>query len=218
MRLDGIDHITGITSEGQRCLDFYAGILGLAFLGRDPDFEAPDSHLIRLGHRRDRPQGVLTFIEAPGIRRGIAGNGMTHLLRWTVPLPAALEYWARRLSEAGIDVRPLQGEGGSSLRFADPEGLEHELGVESVCETAALACGSREFGHTGGRGCRAPTSSLAGSRSASQAPTAMRSAPARGARSSPSTRRLSDEAGWAPARSTTSPGPLTGFFLHGDNA
>ena len=139
MRLDGIDHITGITSEGQRCLDFYAGILGLAFLGRDPDFEAPDSHLIRLGHRRDRPQGVLTFIEAPGIRRGIAGNGMTHLLRWTVPLPAALEYWARRLSEAGIDVRPLQGEGGSSLRFADPEGLEHELGVESVCETAALA-------------------------------------------------------------------------------
>ena len=32
MRLDGIDHITGITSDGQRCLDFYAGILGLTLL------------------------------------------------------------------------------------------------------------------------------------------------------------------------------------------
>jgi glyoxalase family protein len=142
MRLDGIDHITGITADGQRCLDFYAGILGLAFLGREPDFEAPDSHLIRLGHRGDRSGGVLTFIEAPGIRRGIAGNGMTHLLRWTVRTPTALDYWAGRLSDAGLDVRLLEGEHGSGLGFADPEGLEHELGVENVRETAALAPGT----------------------------------------------------------------------------
>src|SRR5258705_5423719 len=85
MRLNGIDHITGITCDGQRCLDFYAGILGLAFVGRDLDFEAPDSHLIRLGHDADRPGGILAFIEAPGIGRGRAGNGMAHLLRWSVP-------------------------------------------------------------------------------------------------------------------------------------
>ena len=146
MRLNGIDHITGITADGQRCLDFYAGILGLAFLGRDQDFEAPGSHRIRLGHP-DRPDGVLTFIEAPGLSRGRAGNGMAHLLRWSVRSPASLDYWAERLSDAGIEVRPLEGEHVRRLRFADPEGLEHELAIERAGPDAALAVGSSAVPH-----------------------------------------------------------------------
>jgi glyoxalase family protein len=141
MRLNGIDHITGVTADGQRCLDFYAGILGFAFVGRDRDFEAPGSHLIRLGDRGDRRGGVLRFIEAPGIRRGRAGNGMAHLLRWSVRGPAALDYWAERLSDAGIEVDAHRGEE-PSLRFADPEGLSHELAVDPSADAGALALGS----------------------------------------------------------------------------
>jgi glyoxalase family protein len=147
MRLDGIDHITGITADGQRCLDFYAGILGLAFIGRDEDFEAPDSQLIRLGQRPDRPGGILTFIEAPGIARGRAGNGVAHLLRWTVGFPAALDYWAERLSDAGIEAQLLEGGGDHRLRFTDPEGLEHELAVEGAAETTGFALGSGAIPH-----------------------------------------------------------------------
>jgi glyoxalase family protein len=147
MQLDGIDHITGITADGQRCLDFYAGILGLAFLGRDRDFEAPDSHLIRLGHRPDHPGGILTFIEAPGIARGRAGNGMAHLLRWSVGFPAALDYWAERLFEAGIEAELLEGGGDRRLRFTDPEGLDHELAVERAAQTTGLALGSSAIPH-----------------------------------------------------------------------
>jgi glyoxalase family protein len=146
MRLYGIDHITGITGDGQRCLDFYAGILGLAFLGRDEDFEAPGSHLIRLGHEPDRPHGILTFIEAPGVGRGRPGNGMAHLLSWSVRYPAALDYWAQRLTDAGIEVR-LDGSGASRLSFADPEGLEHELAVEGVHSGPGLALGSSAIPH-----------------------------------------------------------------------
>jgi len=127
MRLNGIDHITGITTDGQRCLDFYAGILGLAFLGRETDFEAPDSHLIRLALGPSPDESALTFIEAPDIGRGRAGNGMAHRVSWTVRHPGALDYWAGRLSEAGIEVRPAEGQRPGGLLFADPEGLEHEL-------------------------------------------------------------------------------------------
>jgi glyoxalase family protein len=139
MQLNGIDHITGITSDGQRCLDFYAGILGLAFRGRDPDFEAPGSHLIRLGHGSGSGDGVLAFIEAPGVGRGRAGNGMGHLLRWSVRSPAALDYWAERLSDAGIEVRSLGGDPERHLGFADPEGLEHEFTVERAADTVLAA-------------------------------------------------------------------------------
>ena len=142
MRLDGIHHITGITGDGQRCLDFYAGILGLAFVGRDRDFEAPDSHLIRLGEEPGRPGGVLSFIEAPGIGRGNPGNGMVHALSWIVRSPTALSYWAERLSDAGIDVSEIEANGrGPRLRFADPEGIEHELAVGSS-GAGGLALGS----------------------------------------------------------------------------
>ena len=134
MHLNGIDHITGITSDGQRCLDFYAGILGLAFLGREPDFEAPGSHLIRLGHGSGGADGVLAFIEAPGVGRGRAGNGMGHLIRWSVRSSASLGYWAKRLSDAGIEVRAPEGDRERRLGFADPEGLEHELTIEQVAD------------------------------------------------------------------------------------
>jgi glyoxalase family protein len=128
MRLDAIDHVTGITGDGQRCLDFYAGVLGLPFAGRSIDFEAPDSYLLSLAPEPGRPHGVLSFIEAPGHGRGRAGNGMVHTLSWSLPTAASVRYWAGRLAEAGIDVLPLGADrGGAGLRFTDPEGLAHEL-------------------------------------------------------------------------------------------
>ncbi len=143
MRLDGIHHITGITGDGQRCLDFFAGIMGLAFIGRDRDFEAPDSHLIRLGQEPGRPGGVLSFIEAPGIRHGRAGNGMLHTLTWTVRSPAALSYWADRLADAGIEARPVEANGhGPRLAFSDPEGIGHELVADASGGGAGLSLGS----------------------------------------------------------------------------
>ncbi len=147
MQLNGLDQITGITGDGQRCLDFYAGILGLAFVGRGVDFEAPDSNLIRLGHRPDRPGGLLAFIEAPGVARGRAGNGMGHLIQWSVRFPAALDYWAERLADAGMAVQRIDESGGERLRFADPEGLEHELGVERAAGDVGLALGSSAIPH-----------------------------------------------------------------------
>ncbi len=143
MRLDGIHHITGITGDGQRCLDFYAGILGLAFLGRERDFEAPDSHLIRLGLAPNSPAGVLSFIEAPGTRRGHAGAGMVHTLTWTVRFPSALSYWADRLDHAGIEATPVEANGRRPrLEFSDPEGIAHELVVDGAGNGAGLARGS----------------------------------------------------------------------------
>jgi glyoxalase family protein len=128
VRLNGIHHITGVTADGQRCLDFYAGILGLEFVGRDQDFEAPDSHLLSLAPELDRPGGILSFIEAPGIGRGRAASGMVHLLSWSLPTADSVEYWAGRLAEAGIEADRVNADDGvAGLRFADPEGLAHEL-------------------------------------------------------------------------------------------
>jgi glyoxalase family protein len=67
---------------------------------------------------------------------------MAHLLRWAVRFPAALDYWAQRLSEAGIEVRLSEDGDDRRLRFADPEGLVHEFAIEREPGRAGLALGS----------------------------------------------------------------------------
>jgi glyoxalase family protein len=51
---------------------------------------------------------------------------MVHLLQHRVGSEASLDFWAERLGGAGVAVQ----RGERSLRFADPEGLAHELIVD----------------------------------------------------------------------------------------
>jgi glyoxalase family protein len=51
---------------------------------------------------------------------------MVHTIVWRVGSPAALDFWADRLTDQGIEV--TRG-GDGSVKFADPEGLGHEIVV-----------------------------------------------------------------------------------------
>ncbi len=73
--------------------------------------------------RRAIPGSDITFFEYPGAPRGRAGAGMVHRIIWRVASPEALDFWERRLADAGYDSSRLDG----ALRFQDFEGLEHEL-------------------------------------------------------------------------------------------
>jgi glyoxalase family protein len=77
----------------------------------------------------------ITFFEYPNARPGQAGDGMVHTVVWRVGSPDALEFWADRLSAAGHEVEP----DGESLRFANPEGLAHELVVSHVDDEPLVA-------------------------------------------------------------------------------
>jgi glyoxalase family protein len=126
VRLDGIHHITAITSDAQRNLDFYAGVMGLRFVKKTVNFDAPDHYHLYYGDDAGNPGTVLTFFEYPGIGSGRAGAGMIHRILWRVPSAESLDYWARRLDDAGCGVH-LDGR---SLRSSDPEGLDFELVID----------------------------------------------------------------------------------------
>ena len=67
--------------------------------------------------------------------RGRAGDGMVHTVGWRVASEAALDFWSKRLGAR--DVATERGTG--TLRFADPEGLGHELRVSSVDDEPLIA-------------------------------------------------------------------------------
>jgi glyoxalase family protein len=128
MRLDGLNHITAITADAPLNLDFYTRVLGLRLVTKTVNQDDPTVYHLFYADEEGTPGADLTFFEYPGATRGHAGPGMAYRVRWRVESADSLAFWAERLAELEVD-RTIDV---ASVRFADPEGLEHELVVESV--------------------------------------------------------------------------------------
>ena len=134
MKLEGIHHITAITGEAQaqrRLLRRHARAADgqedrqpgraerLPPLLRGRAAAAP-ARTSRSSSFAVRPRAA----PAPGWSTGSSGGS---------PRPEALDFWAERLGAAGHETE----REGDSLRFSDPEGLDHELVVATVADAAA---------------------------------------------------------------------------------
>src|SRR5215468_2341160 len=102
MRLDGIHHITAITGDAPRNVDFYTRILGLRLVAKTVNQDDPSVYHLFYADERGRPGSELTFFEYPGAVPGHPGAGMVHRIVWRVGSPEALAFWQERL--AGEDV------------------------------------------------------------------------------------------------------------------
>ena len=135
MKLEGIHHITAITADAQRNVDFYAGVLGLRLVKKTVNQDATSVYHLFYADERGDPGSDITFFEYPGAQRGRAGAGMVHLVVWRVASDEALDFWSRRLADAGYDSE----RDGESLRFEDFEGLTHELLVVRTDDEPLIA-------------------------------------------------------------------------------
>jgi glyoxalase family protein len=127
MKLEGIHHITAITGDAPGNVEFYAGVLGLRMVKRTVNQDEPNVYHLFYGDQHGSPGADLTFFEYPGAARGLAGAGMAHRILWRVASVESLAFWKERLDAGGASAELS----GSSLLFTDPEGLEHELVVNS---------------------------------------------------------------------------------------
>jgi glyoxalase family protein len=123
MALEGIHHITAITADAPRNVDFYARLLGLRLVKKTVNFDAPDVYHLYFGDEVGTPGSILTFFEFPLAAPGRPGAGMVHTIQWRVGTEEALDFWAARLGAEGVATE----RDGVALRFADFEGLRHEL-------------------------------------------------------------------------------------------
>lgn len=135
MQLQGIHHISAITGDAQRNLDFYTRVLGLRLVAKTVNQDDPSVYHLFYADEDGRPGAEMTFFEYPGAIPGRPGAGMVHRVVWRVGSPAALDFWAGRLD--ALETPVTRGDGGS-VRFSDPEGLDHEL-VVSTSGDAPLA-------------------------------------------------------------------------------
>jgi glyoxalase family protein len=124
--IDGIHHITLITGDAPRNVDFYARVLGLRLVKKTVNQDDPSVYHLFYSDERGSPGADITFFEYPGAQPGRAGAGMISRIVHRVASVAALDFWNERLLGEGVEVV----REASLLRFADPEGMSHELAVD----------------------------------------------------------------------------------------
>jgi glyoxalase family protein len=134
MLLEGLHHITAITGDAPRNVDFYTRVLGLRLAAKTVNQDDPSVYHLFYADECGRPGAELTFFEYPHATPGRAGAGMVHTIVWRVGSAEALDFWAQRLSGEGVETR----RDGDHLRFEDFEGLGHELAVNAT-EDSPLA-------------------------------------------------------------------------------
>jgi len=124
MKLDGIHHISAMTGDARGNLDFYTRVLGLRLVAKTVNQDDPGVYHLFYADERGTPGAELTFFEYPGLPPGRAGAGMVHRIVSAVASEAALDFWQARLGDEGVTADRVAS---GALRFADPEGLGHEL-------------------------------------------------------------------------------------------
>jgi glyoxalase family protein len=137
MRLDGIHHVTCITADAPRNVDFYTRVLGLRLVKKSVNQDDPTVYHLFYADEEGTPGSDITFFEYPGIRRGRAGAGMIHTVEWRVASPDALDFWAERVAPE-TDVLARDGQG-VSVSFEDPDGLRHRLAAVETPDAPLVA-------------------------------------------------------------------------------
>src|SRR3954465_13402429 len=118
VKLEGLHHITMITGDARKNVDFYADVLGLRLVKKTVNFDAPDAYHLYFGDERGSPGSFLTGFEFAGAAPGRPGFGDIHTIQLGVPSAESLGFWADRLRAKGDDST----ETGESLRFTDYAG------------------------------------------------------------------------------------------------
>ena len=136
MKLEGIHHITLITGDAPRNVDFYTRVLGLRLVKKTVNQDDPTVYHLFYADEKGSAGADITFFEYPNARRGRAGAGMVHRITWRLGSADALDFWEERLRAEGVGALERDGD---RLRFEDPEGMGLELAVVETDDEPLVA-------------------------------------------------------------------------------
>jgi len=138
-RIAGIHHITAISSDPQRTLDFYTQVLGLRLVKLTVNFDDPGTYHFYFGDEVGSPGTILTFFPWPRVPRGHIGTGQVTAIAFEIPA-SSLDFWLARLRHRAIQIGQVEDRFGEQVvRFEDPDGLPLELVAVPHATTRPIA-------------------------------------------------------------------------------
>ncbi|MFA6470187.1 MAG: ring-cleaving dioxygenase [Bacteroidota bacterium] len=123
----GIHHITAMAGDAQRNVDFYIKILGLRFVKKSINQDAPDVYHLYYGDETGSPGTAITFFPFGRAARGVRGSGEISRVAFAVP-SVSQDFWISHLSKNGIHFDgPIEIFNNEVISFQDPDGMTIEL-------------------------------------------------------------------------------------------
>lgn len=128
MTILGLHHITLVSANAQRTVDFYTKLLGLRLVKQTVNFDDPGSYHLYFGDATGSLGSAITFFEWSQAPKGHPGIGGTHHFALQVADYDGLLMWKRRLSDHGVAVDgPFDRHYFTSIYFRDPDGVIVEI-------------------------------------------------------------------------------------------
>src|SRR5260370_16541180 len=87
--LPGIHHVTSITGDVQKCVDFYVSVLGLRFVKKSINQDVPDTYHIYFGDEIGSPGTARTFFGWPAWPHRPPGTGQATPVSFAGPRPSS---------------------------------------------------------------------------------------------------------------------------------
>ncbi len=123
----GLHHVTSISSDPQKTLDFYTKILGLRLIKLTVNYDDPSTYHVYFGDEIGHPGTVLTFFPWPGQPIGRKGAGQATNTSFSIA-QESIPYWEDRLKSNGVSLEPPRKRFGETvLSFEDQDGQGLEL-------------------------------------------------------------------------------------------
>ena len=147
MTITGLHHITLVTTDAKRNVDFYTRVLGLRFIKKTVNFDDPSAYHLYYGNQIGAPGTAITFFEWKNVPKGKPGIGGTHHFALSVPDYDGLLKWKRRLTDLDLRVSgPYDRHYFKSIYFNDPDGTILEIATRGpgwAMDEAANAIGTQ---------------------------------------------------------------------------
>jgi len=131
--IPGIHHVTCITGDVQKCVDFYVGVLGLRFVKKSINQDLPDTYHIYFGDYLGTPGTAMTFFGWPTWPAQRTGSGQVTTVSFQVPA-GSLGFWSTRLKGLDVDHRMVSRFDSDALSLQDADGIELELVAQASDE------------------------------------------------------------------------------------
>ena len=121
--LSGVHHVTAITGNAPDNVRFYTRTLGMRLTKKSVNQDDVTAYHLFYGDAVASPGSELTFFDWPRAVPRRRGPGTVASTALRVGSEQALEWWASRLTSAGLVHGGVVEENGrATLRFLDPEG------------------------------------------------------------------------------------------------
>ena len=135
MRLDGIHHISGITDDLERWLEWFPAALGMDAIKKTVNRDDGETHHYFWGAREGdgvAPHSSYTLFGWPGSSYGARGGvGQTHHVAFRAEDREQQEAWREHLLGLGVRVTPVQDRSYfESIYFRAPDGMLFEIATD----------------------------------------------------------------------------------------